>query len=240
MAGTAGSAHLATLASQPWPTTPAPPAPTVCFAALSSAKDAWLSALCILREPNHSKPDPPHRQENRTTESVQWPTKPPSQPTNHSSRLGVGTDHSFHVRQSRNRRAGIRAENRDRKLTNQARPKKWHPDRVQKKRGPKTGPRFWASFLSQQGEARQYGFTPVRQKSCPENGHQKIAVFSSKHSQKKNASNPRLRAQALSANRQTAFSTRKTYRREPDVKWKAPEPQQHTEPYKQNHELKNQ
>ena len=184
MAGTAGSAHLATLASQPWPTTPtppAPPAPTVCFAALSSAKDAWLSALCILREPNHCKPDPPHRQDNRTKESVQWPTKPPSQPTNHSSRLGVGTDHSFHVRQSRNRKAGIWAENCDRKLTNQARPKKWHPDRVQKKRGPKTWPRFWASFLSQQGEARQYGFTPVGQNWCPENGHQKNGRFQNKH-----------------------------------------------------------
>ena len=121
-----------------------------------------------------------------------------------------------------------------------ARPQKWLKFRVRNQGGPKTELRKWSAFVCNRGEARQYGFTLVRQKSRPENGHQKIAVFSSKQSQKKSTSNPQLRPQALSANRQTAFSTRKTYRREPDVEWKTPEPQQHTEPYKQNRDLKNQ
>ena len=66
-----------------------------------------------------------------------------------------------------------------------ARPQKWLKFRVRNQGGPKTEPRKWSAFLCNEGEARQYGFTLVRQKSRPENGHQKIAVFSSKQSQKK-------------------------------------------------------
>ena len=50
---------------------------------------------------------------------------------------------------------------------------------------PKSRAQKMVSNFSNRGEARQYGFTPVREKSCPENGHQKIAVFSRKHSPKK-------------------------------------------------------
>ena len=105
---------------------------------------------------------------------------------------------------------------------------------------PKSRAQKMVSNFVEQGRSQTVWLHPCATKIVPRKRSSKKCRFQQQTQPKKNASNPRLRAQALSANRQTAFSTRKTYRREPDVKWEAPEPQQHTEPYKQNHELKNQ
>ena len=78
--------------------------------------------------------------------------------------------------QGRNPATELRPE-----TVHQTRPKKWPKFRVQKQRGPKTEPRKWSAFLCNRGEARQYGFTPVGQKWCPENGHQKNGRFQNKH-----------------------------------------------------------
>ena len=104
---------------------------------------------------------------------------------------------------------------------------------------PKNRAQKMVSNFVEQGRSQTVWLHPCATKIVPRK-RSKMPFSAANTAKTKNASNPRLRAQALSANRHTAFSTRKTNRPEPEIKCEAPEPQQHTEPYKQNHGLKNQ
>ena len=46
-----------------------------------------------------------------------------------------------------------------------------------RKRGLRTEPRKWSSFLSKQGEAQQYSLTPLGKKRCPEKRSSKKGPF---------------------------------------------------------------
>ena len=94
---------------------------------------------------------------------------------------------------------------------NQARPKKWPPDRVQKKTGPRTEPRKRSRFFKK-GVKPDSWASPLADKS----GAQKPVIKKWRCSktntgQQKQSSDQRLLRQAVSAEKQAALSTRETF-----------------------------